>query len=203
MYALRDPVAGAFRAEMSDVLVITARVPGAYPTTNAVGADGRRGGRKSQAYVDLTDAVRKAAMLEMDRVDWETAEWYCAVDLTFYHSSARKIDAQNAGIAENNALTAAGVWVDDRLAEPVTFRTEYDPAGESRVVIIIRKRYAPLAPKASAIVLAARNLSRRLNAQEVAPEPSVRPAPKRMAYVNGRPVPVEEALREIRAGKLR
>ncbi|GAC1502049.1 MAG: hypothetical protein NVS1B2_27360 [Vulcanimicrobiaceae bacterium] len=189
---------------MSDALLISALVPGAYPSQNHTGSDGRRGGKKSKEYHALFSAVEDAAMVEVERVGWICAEYLCDASVTLYHPTRIAPDASNLAKCELDALTAAGVWANDRLARPVHFETEYDPqGGESRIVIVVRRRCAPYVAAASPMVIAAR---RARSARVAVVEPIEMPLPgvrARMAYVDGKPVPVAQALAEIRAGRMR
>jgi len=187
---------------VSDVLVVTAFVPGAYPSVNAVGRDSFRGGRKSPEYVDLFAAVRDAAEAETARIGWVCAEYPCDVSVTFYHRDKRRRDCSNLAKTELDALTAAGVWVDDTLARAVHLDIEYDPAGESRVVIVVRRKFAVHVAQVSPLLAKARRTRGRSPESELVHAEAPKP-PGRVAYINGKPVPREQALAEIRGGKLR
>ncbi len=142
---------------MSDILSFVVRpIPDRYPTNNALGRDGFRGGRKSEAYKALATAIDDAAKAEIARVGWTTATYYCATELTIYRSTRTRIDAANLGKCELDAMTRAGVWLDDELAKPYGAETEYDPSAPSRLLVVVRRRYPSLldvtAAQASAFV---------------------------------------------------
>ena len=187
---------------MSDVLIVSAPVPGAYPTVNTMWAGSSRGGKKSLVYTDLFDAVQRAAEAEIDRTGWTTAAYYCAVSLTLYRNTRREIDCANTSKAELDAMTAAGVWVDDKFARPFLADTEYDPSGESRVVIVVRRRFPDMHFTADApakVPIAAR--LRAQGARKPRSKPFCPPGPEidaqeaifgRTVLVDGRPATAAE-----------
>ena len=189
---------------MGDVLVVSAPVPGRYASVNHLGSGAHRGGKKTPEYHDLFNAVVAAAEAEMQRVAWRIADYPCAVAITLYHRNGIFPDALNIGKCEFDALTAAGVWIDDKYGRPATADTELDPDGDPRVVIVIRRRFPPYVPKASALVVAARaKRSTRIEAPvTVAPIATV---DGRLDYVevDGKRVPRADFLRDWRAGKLK
>lgn len=128
---------------MADVLTLTIPLGGRYPSRNQEGRDNHRFGRKSDEYRDLTRAVIEAAKAEMARTGWETAECECLTIITRYMPNHLRADSLNIGSAECNALTAAGVWSDDRLAQPCLFHIRYDDEGPHRVSIVVMKLYEP------------------------------------------------------------
>lgn len=187
-------------AAACDVIVITAPVPGAYPSVNATGRDGFRGGRKTPEYLALFDAVREAAGREMERVGWICAEYLCATTVTFYHTDKRQRDCSNLAKCELDALTTARVWLDDSLARPVTLETEYDPKGPARVVIIVRRKFPTHIAQVSPLLAKARG-TRATPAPVVSEPAAVVATPGRIAWRNGVAIPREQALCEIRGGK--
>jgi hypothetical protein len=180
---------------MSDALIVTAPVPGRYPTVNSLGSDGFRGGKKSIEYHDLFTAVKDNAESEMLRTGWTMATYYCAVSATLYRNTKRKIDAGNLLKCEADALTAAGVWADDYLARPNTLDVEYDPNGESRVVIIIRRRFPDAfdAPKVE-------RLRPSRPKGPIAVEQFDKPVTREpMGEINGVPVPRSQILADLKS----
>jgi Holliday junction resolvase RusA-like endonuclease len=128
---------------VSDVLTLTIPLGARYPSRNHEGKDNQRFGRKSDEYRDLTQAVIEAARAEMMRTGWVQAECECLTIITRYMPNHLRADSLNIGSAECNALTAAGVWSDDRLAQPCTMHIRYDDEGPHRVTIVVMKLYEP------------------------------------------------------------
>ncbi|GAC1547104.1 MAG: hypothetical protein NVS2B17_31060 [Candidatus Velthaea sp.] len=87
------------------------------------------------------------------------------------------------------------MWANDVLARPVVLDTEYDPERPSRVVIVVRRRFPPYLsqPAARVATPAAMPARPRRPARAVAT-----PATGRIVMVNGRPVPYEKAMAEVR-----
>jgi hypothetical protein len=163
-----------------DVLCITVPLESnAYPSTNGLGANSYRGGRKSPAYRTLFRDVKKAAETERARIGWPTATYPCTVSLTLYRNDLCAADSGNLSKCEHDALTAAGVWEDDRLAVPCTFAIEYDPEGVPRVNIVVRRRFPTLADR-----LALRD---RDNASTAAAKPRTKARTRRKASTNESP----------------
>lgn len=188
---------------MSDVLAITVEIDGRYPSVNHTGGDGFRGGRKSREYRQLFARVKYAALDEMARTGWTKAECDCFVSIVRYIPDMRRCDAMNLGKTELDALTAAGVWLDDNLANPPMAWIRRDIDGKHRVSIVVVKLYE----------------SHRLIVQ--LPSPTLRtpkekfeaasaamrgwragdPIPEGYADLNGTLVTREEALAAIRGSK--
>ncbi len=183
---------------VSDVLSLSVPLPTtAYPSVNSLGGDGFRGGKKTVAYHALFDAVKAAAEAEMARTGWETADFLVDATLVLVTRSARIRDASNCGKCEMDALTAAGVWLDDALARPWRTDCENDPSGPDRVVIVVRRRYPIIVPRGSPMVA---NTRRRRPAS--IPPGAIVPlhdprGTSQIALVNGRAVPLEDALRDL------
>jgi len=146
---------------MTDVLSLCIPIPGRYPSVNSLGRDGLRFGRKSEEYRALFKAVKEAAEAEMARTGWITATCECLSVIVRYIGDRRRTDAANLAKCEWDALTAAGVWSDDRLANPCHFAIRRDPNGEHRVSIVVVK------------------LHQSINAEEVMPNATVSKLHKR------------------------
>jgi hypothetical protein len=116
-----------------------------YPSANEL--IGKMRGKKTKEYTSLRSAVYEAARSEMARVGWETATYYCEVRWTRYMPNRRAAhtDAQNAGIAECNALADAGVVENDRLIQWHPGVVQYDPSPGAidRIVMVVIKTYPP------------------------------------------------------------
>lgn len=217
-----------------DVLVITVPIVGAYASTNDVGKIDRR---KSPAYKDLFRNTREIARAEMARVGWLPATFNCDVSIVRYTPTLQRRDASNLGKAELDALSPstaqqilrdrcepfAGVWTNDELARPFHADVQYDPNGEDRIVVVIRRRFPDPPPKPAAE-------QRPENARKGPAQPrqrtqrtpptyltAIRPAaashetatahPRPAVIgdarplINGRPVTHEEAMRELRKAR--
>src|ERR1700678_4227088 len=124
---------------MSAVLTFTASLGSRYPSINHQGADGFRGGRKSDTYKKLFADIETAARAEIERTEWATASTECALTVVRYIPDRRRADASNLAKTECDALTSAGVWADDRLPSPCTLVVRDDPAGEHRLAIVVVK----------------------------------------------------------------
>lgn len=128
---------------MADVLAITVPIEGRYASNNALGKDSHRGGRKSEAYKALFKSVKEAAEDEAMRIGWVPLP--CEHDITIlrYLPARWRTDAMNLGKCEGDALTAAGIWPDDRYANPARFLVRYDASGQHRIAIVVVKLYEP------------------------------------------------------------
>jgi Holliday junction resolvase RusA-like endonuclease len=179
---------------MTDIFTITVPIPkGTYPSVNHTGINGFRGGGKSKEYRELFASVKAAAIAEMARTGWTTAEYDCAGWITRYHPHARKLDCSNLSKAENDALEEAGVVLNDTLIRPIHKDAQYDKNGPDRIVIVLQRLYPRITdvhtPKPKPIrtpkVVAIVN-----------PLPPVTKAPKvGLAYIDGKVVPYGEAMR--------
>jgi hypothetical protein len=129
---------------MSDVLSVTVSLGGRYPSTNHTANGSHRAGPKSPEYKALFDAVKCAAEAEIARTGWVKADGECLTIITRYVPDRRRCDAVNLGTSECNALTAAGVWADDRLAQPCIKHIRHDPNGEHRVSIVVVQLHHPV-----------------------------------------------------------
>ena len=78
---------------LSDVLALFVRPGSRYPSVNQTGADGFRGGRKSDAYKKLFTDVETAARSEIERTGWATAMTECALTVVRYIPDRRRTDA--------------------------------------------------------------------------------------------------------------
>lgn len=126
---------------MTDVLTITVPIQGAYASVNQTGGDSFRGGRKSPAYKALFRAVQQSAEAEMRRTGWTKAECDCFALIVRYVPDRRRADAMNLAKCEWDALTEAGVWNDDELANPCLPMIRPDFGGPHRVSIVVVKLY--------------------------------------------------------------
>lgn len=210
---------------MSDALVFTLPLEGGeYASQNAIGKDSFRGGRKSKIYKFVFNNVKDLAEKEMARVNWGPPAT-CECDVTIYRFIPKRwrTDAINMGTAEFNALTAAGVWADDRLGNPARCVLRYDAPGPHRIVVVVVKLYEPAnryepTPEQNANELtrrsrastgrgarstavrdrAIRDEAKREGAKEWRPGD---PIPAGFADYNGRLIPEAEALAYIRGEK--
>lgn len=188
---------------MADVLVITVPVPaGTYPSVNHTGRGVFKKGRKTDEYHELFNAVKTAAEEEMARIGWETATDYCWTSITRYKSTRRKQDVGNLGKCESDALTAAGVWIDDDRAAPVSLDIEYDPAGPDRVVIIVRRRFVAQNITAMPAPRGAKDAEPRAAGRRGIPYTGG-PIPKGYALCGKELIPVADALEMINGAKKR
>ncbi len=123
-----------------DVLTITVPIVGRYPSVNHIGRDGLSKGRKSPAYRRLYDTVLKAAREAIAACRWESVprDEDAFVVATRYCPDRRRLDRWNIGKCEADALTEAGVWEDDCVAEPY-LRRFHDPAGPDRVAFVVMR----------------------------------------------------------------
>lgn len=182
-----------------DVLTLTIALGTRYPSKNHEGRDGMRTGRKSEEYRKLFEDIKEAAEREMARTGWNMAECECLTIVVRYMPNHLRADALNLAGCEANALTAAGVWTDDRLAQPVTLHIRYDDEGPHRVTIVVMKLYEPAnvrivakpeklrkAPKLSETSETIANRSRNSGNLE-------KPLPERVRYMGG-PIPKDMAL---------
>jgi hypothetical protein len=188
---------------VSDVLVISVPVDGAYAGVNDVAA-GWGAAKKSPAYLSLFRDVREAARAEMTRTGWETATYACAVEVVRYYRTLRIGDADGLAKVPIDALSPstphqeardrsapfAGVWVNDRLARPLRADVEYDPDGEDRLVIVVRRRF----PDPLAAEKRPRSARRTPMAANTPPAP---PAPARPAQAAKTPI---RTLAQLRSG---
>jgi len=172
-----------------DVLVITVPIDGRYPSANSSLASSRAYGGKSQAYKDLFEKVLKMGQTAVE-AGWPTLEYRCRVTIDRYAPDHRLRDAANLGGCECNALTAAKVWTDDSLAAPIT--KDYHPGadGVDRVVITIHRLPPPVGVKARAAL--PKQPKRRRGPKKTAR------AKERMALLNGKEIPYDEALALVR-----
>jgi hypothetical protein len=116
-----------------------------YPSANRM--TDRSRGRKPPGYHSLREAVAREARAEIARVGWEVATYYCEVRWTRYMPSrlAAHTDAQNAGIAECNALADAGVVENDRLIQWHPGVVQYDPSPGAidRISLVVIRTFPP------------------------------------------------------------
>ncbi len=121
-----------------DVLVISVPIEGAYPSAKNQTLGPARYGKKSPAYHDVFEKVvtaGKAALAD----GWEPLKYKCRVTVDRYVPDARLRDAINLGQVEFDALTRAGVWTDDSLANPVLLSVLTGADGIDRVVVTIHR----------------------------------------------------------------
>lgn len=180
---------------MSDVLAITVPLGSRYASVNGVGRDNRRGGRKSDAYKRLYADVKAAAEAEIARTGWTTATANCFAMIVRYVPGNRRCDAMNQGKCEWDALTAAGVWDDDRWANP-SLPWIVPNAGEHRIAIVVVKLAAQAVPARAEEMLARKQTPRRR--AEAGASAALHPIVERMAKLNGKPIPLADALEMIR-----
>lgn len=171
---------------VADVLTLTIPLGSRYPSRNHEGRDNHRFGRKSEEYRELTQAVIDAAQTEMSRIGWEQAECECLTIITRYMPTHLRADSLNIGSAECNALTSAGVWSDDRLAQPCIMHIRHDDAGPHRVSIVVMKLHEPANIRIVARGMEARQGrdAKRLDAEGTTAR-SRRDAPKKIKYLGG------------------
>lgn len=170
---------------MSDVLTLSIPLLGeSYPSKNSEGADSRRDGRKSDAYTRMAKLTQRAAEAAILETGWTKADCPCLFVLTLIVPNRRRRDALNIGTAEANALTEAGVWDDDTLANPTIKQIVVDDGAPARVSIIVQKTYAPLAGTRHIDTVPK---PRRPRAARPAP-PSTVPPPSKVAETNARVV---------------
>jgi len=124
---------------MSDVLSITVPIGAKYASVNSVGANGHRAGKKSPEYKALFADVKAAAETEIKWLGWDKAECECLAMIVRYVADRRRHDAMNLGKCEWDALTEAGVWLDDSLANPCLPMIRY--CAPHRVTIVVVKLY--------------------------------------------------------------
>jgi Holliday junction resolvase RusA-like endonuclease len=192
-------------APATDILSLSLALGSSYPSVNHTGKDGFRGGRKSDAYKKLFTDVETAARSEIERTGWAIASTECALTVVRYIPDRRRTDASNLAKVECDALTKAGVWIDDRLANPCSLAVRYDPAGPHRIVIIVVKLYYPSCDASATCsegpvkTLESSRRSQRMGKSAV-PSDSVDrwrpgdPIPRGMADLNGRLVTRQVAL---------
>jgi hypothetical protein len=178
---------------VTDVLTLSIDLQdGKYASQNSIGKDGFRGGRKSDVYKQVFSAVKRAAEDEIKLTGWTKAECECAVLLIRYIPIRWRVDAINAGTAEFNALTAAGVWADDRLGNPPTLWIRHDPVGLHRISIVVVKLYEPAnasSPSNGGNGVRGAGKPRRARTQSSKESPAVRHLKER-AWRPGDPIPV-------------
>lgn len=133
---------------MSDVLSITVPIGAKYASVNSVGANGHRAGKKSPEYKALFADVKAAAETEIKWLGWDKAECECLAMIVRYVADRRRHDAMNLGKCEWDALTEAGVWLDDSLANPCLPMIRY--CAPHRVTIVVVKLYESVLKPAQA-----------------------------------------------------
>lgn len=128
---------------MTDALAFTIVLPdGKYASVNRT-TRGWTDPRKSDIYKAVYDAVLDAAKSEIARTGWAKAECECFATIMRVMPAHWRADAMNLGKPEWDALTEAGVWTDDRLANPCLPWIRYDDEGPHRVTIVVMKLYEP------------------------------------------------------------
>ena len=130
---------------MSDIFTVTVELLGeAYPSKNHEYKTQSVRGPKSKAYEHLKKAVQSAAEDFIERTGWATVEEECLVVIVLYVPHVAQRDACNIGTAECNALTSAGIWSDDTLANPCLKYVRIDAGGVPRVSVTVVRLFAPL-----------------------------------------------------------
>lgn len=128
---------------MTDALAFTIDLPdGKYASVNRT-TRGWTDPRKSEIYRYVYGAVLEAAQREIARTGWTKAECECFATIMRVMPAHWRADAMNLGKPEWDALTEAGVWTDDRLANPCLPWIRYDDEGPHRVTIVVMKLYEP------------------------------------------------------------
>jgi len=188
---------------VSDVLSITVPIGSRYASVNGVGANGHRAGKKSDAYKQLFADVQRAAEAEIARTGWEKATSECFALIARYLPDRRRADSLNLGKCEWDSLTAAGVWVDDSLANPCLPMIRYN--APHRLAIVVVKLYESVlkpveANRAATARAPGRTISRRIEvstnaAASTAWRPGM-PLPPGMALLNGKLVTRDVALQK-------
>jgi hypothetical protein len=176
----------------ADVLVIEAVTPAQYPSVNQSVSGSHRAGKKSPGYHDLFNQVVTQGKAAVD-AGWQMIVHPCRLTVIRYCPDGRVFDALNLAQTEANALTRAGVWADDTLAQSVHLRFHPHSEGPDRVVIIVERLPAPAGIKPRA------PRPRKSKAADVATASTkpVTASHDRYALLNGEPIPMEEALRLV------
>ncbi len=198
---------------MADVLALSIELPdGKYASVNNRNR-GLRDPRKSEIYKAVFDLVKRAAEDAIFRTGWITAECECSATIIRVLNRRARVDASNLSKVEWDALTAAGVWSDDRLANPSQMLVRYDDAGPHRVNIIVTKLYEPAhvrivdRPKRDTRTKSVESADNRIRIAESKNSKAQRytggPIPEGMAIVDGFIVPASEALALISESKRR
>jgi hypothetical protein len=200
---------------LTDVLTITVPLlDGHYASKNAEGRDGFRGGRKSEVYKRVFKDTKTAAEAAIVESGWTMADCECFASIILFFDRRARRDALNIGTAEANALTAAGVWVDDNVANPPLKWIRYDPDGQNRIVITVVKLHRPWKrddekPRASAASAAERR-HRPCSVDERREEPAQTASSKRSPIIgsrtptlNGKPITASQAREFIENGTSR
>ena len=182
-----------------DVFSITIPVPsGTYPSVNHLGINGQRGGGKSREYEELFASVKEAALAEMARIGWTTAEYDVEGWFTRYHPRANVFDCSNAFKAEPDALEKAGVVANDTLIRPFHKSAQYDPIGPDRVVIVLQRLYPRITDVRAAAPPKSARKPKAKPPEQIVPPLSRRPSTGQTAQINGHDVPYGEAARLVR-----
>jgi hypothetical protein len=130
---------------MPDVLTLELLLPdGRYARENDKYRTHSTRGPKSEIYSYVEREVQRLAQAEMLRIGWETATCECFCMIVRIVPTRQRIDALNMGTPEGNGLTKAGVWEDDRLAQPPLLWVRHDPAGPHRVNITVIKLHGSI-----------------------------------------------------------
>lgn len=191
---------------MSDILVIRVATPTRYANANHLTNGGFQGARKSPEYIELFRSVREAARVAIDEASWVTATFPCDAQVVRYSPKMRPGDPANLGKAELDALQPStaieerrdkcapfrGVWANDSIAKPFHAMIEYDPAGEDRIYIVVRRRFPEYGV---AMVAPSRVPKPRLSTKKLLY--SGGPIPSGFAVANGVLVPKDEVLRKL------
>jgi hypothetical protein len=177
-----------------DVLVIEVPCPSQYPSVNNSVVGSHRSGKKTPGYHDLFNAVH-AEGKEALEAGWKMIEHPCRFTLMRFTPDKRVFDAINLAQTECNALTAAGVWADDTLAQDVHLFFCPESDGHDRVVMVITRLPAPVG------AIPRKPRPRKTKAVKVPKEGGVVsvliPANKARgdyALLNGVPIPMADAL---------
>jgi Holliday junction resolvase RusA-like endonuclease len=188
---------------VSDVLSISVPIGARYASVNHTNAGSHRGGKKSPEYKALFADVKRAAMDAMVLTGWTIARCECFVTIVRYVPDHRQHDAMNLGKCEFDALTAAGIWQDDKWANPCMPWIRY--SAPHRVTIVVVKLYesvlsgemhnpdSPRARRGSA--RAGNNMSQNLRDKTNHAANGPESVSGGVAYLNGKPISREAALK--------
>jgi hypothetical protein len=180
-------------AQTRDTLVIEIDIGDApYASANSQRRGAFRFSPTSEEYRRLTATV-EAAGREAVKRGWRTIDVLAEFRVVRIALDNRVRDAMNLGQAEANALTRSGVWMDDCVAAPVVLDLQCDAAGPNRVrleIVRVHERNGIKRTARPPQMKRARGGRRRVSTGDA--------TDGRVAYIDGKPVPMAEALAELR-----
>lgn len=213
---------------MADVLSFQVLTPrGVYPSVNHLSLGNHRGGKKTPEYHELMLAVREAARAEMERVGWETADYYVDVYWKRYITTRRQFDAMNGMKCELDAMEPyyptpeeiacgtrpfLGVYANDSLVRPHPDIPQVDlrPGSVDRIAISVFRLFPSILDLNSNGVKTTRvpKIRGKETRRDLACDSSEIPAKlptkqitigeRLVAYLNGVPIPYEDGLAMVR-----